>query len=215
MKKKITAVIILLVIASTVVIAAGRGAGSRDNMAGVLESIEISTLSVEEENGILLMREEEKLARDVYMTLYERWGLRTFTNIASAESTHMDSMAILLQRYNLTDPVQSDVVGVFTNPELQGLYNDLTAQGLESLSAALEIGATIEDLDIYDLERLLAKTDNEDITIVYENLLKGSRNHMRAFNMQLTRNGVEYSAQYISDADLRTILGSDMERGRI
>ncbi len=161
------------------------------------------------------MREEEKLARDVYLTLYDKWGLRTFTNIAGAESTHMDAMGILLERYNLEDPIKSDTIGVFTNPEMQNLYDTLVAQGSESFNAALNVGATIEDLDIYDLERLIADTDNDDLKIVYQNLLKGSRNHMRAFDMQLSRNGVDYQAQYMSDDSLSLILNTDMERGAV
>ncbi len=127
----------------------------------------------------------------------------------------MDAMEVLMERYNLDDPIKTDTIGVFTNPELQSLYTALVAQGSESLSAALSVGATIEDLDIYDLERLIADTDNDDLKIVYQNLLKGSRNHMRSFYMQLSRNGVDYEAQYISDEGLSLILNTDMERGAV
>ncbi|MCK5198050.1 MAG: DUF2202 domain-containing protein, partial [Spirochaetales bacterium] len=206
---------ILIVMISTGLMAAGRGSNFGSDMESVLESVEISPLSEAEAEGILLMREEEKLARDVYLTLYEKWGLRTFTNIAAAESTHMDAMGILMDRYNLDDPIKTDAIGVFTNPELQDLYTALVAQGSESLSAALTVGATIEDLDIYDLERLITDTDNNDLKIVYQNLLKGSRNHMRAFDMQLSRNGVDYQAQYMTSEGLSKILNTDMERGTV
>lgn len=215
MKKKLLAIAILLVVISTGLMAGTRGSNFGGQMESVLESVEVTSVSEAEAEGILLMREEEKLARDVYLTLYEKWGLRTFTNIAGAESTHMDAMAILMERYNLDDPVKTDAIGVFTNPELQSLYTALVAQGSESLSAALTVGATIEDLDIYDLERLIADTDNDDLKIVYQNLLKGSRNHMRAFDMQLSRSGVDYQARYMSAEDLSKILNSDMERGAV
>lgn len=213
MKKKLVTIAILIVMISTGLMAGNWGSNFGGEMESVLESVEISALSNVEAEGILLMREEEKLARDVYLTLYDKWGLRTFTNIASAESTHMDAMGILLERYNLDDPIKSDTIGVFTNPEMQNLYDTLVAQGSESLTAALNVGATIEDLDIYDLERLIADTDNDDLKIVYQNLLKGSRNHMRAFDMQLSRNGVDYQAQYMSGEGLTLILNTDMERG--
>ena len=215
MNNKLATIAILIVMISTGLMAGTRGSNFGNDIASVIETIELAPLSVAETNGILLMREEEKLARDVYLTLYDKWGLRTFTNIAGAESTHLDSMGILLERYDLDDPIKSDVIGVFTNPEMQNLYNTLVAQGSESYNAALHVGATIEDLDIYDLERLIADTDNDDIKIVYQNLLKGSRNHMRAFDMQLSRNGVDYEAQYMSDASLAIILNSDMERGAV
>ena len=215
MNKKLVTIAILTVMISTGLMATGRGSDFGSDMQSVLESVAVTYISEAEAEGILLMREEEKLARDVYLALYEKWGLRTFTNIAGAESTHMDAMGILLERYNLDDPIKTDAIGVFTNPELQGLYTALVAQGSESLSAALTVGATIEDLDIYDLERLIADTDNDDVKIVYQNLLKGSRNHMRSFYMQLSRNGVDYQAQYMSSEGLSKILNTDMERGAV
>ena len=215
MNKKLVTMAILIVMISTTLMAGNWGSSFGGEMENILQSVEISSLSEAEAEGILLMREEEKLARDVYLTLYDKWGLRTFTNIAGAESTHMDAMGILLERYNLDDPIKSDTIGVFTNPEIQNLYDVLVAQGSESFNAALNVGATIEDLDIYDLERLIADTDNDDLKIVYQNLLKGSRNHMRAFDMQLSRNGVDYQAQYMSDENLAIILNTDMERGAV
>ena len=215
MNKKIVTIAILTVMISTTLMAGNWGSNFGSEMENILESVEKGSLSSVEAEGILLMREEEKLARDVYLTLYDKWGLRTFTNIAGAESTHMDAMGILLERYNLDDPIKSDAIGVFTNPEMQNLYDTLVAQGSESFNAALNVGATIEDLDIYDLERLIADTDNDDLKIVYQNLLKGSRNHMRAFDMQLSRNGVDYQAQYMSDESLSLILNTDMERGSV
>ena len=215
MNKKIIAMTILIVMISTALMAGNWGSDFGGQMESVLESVEISSLSGAEAEGILLMREEEKLARDVYLTLYEKWGLRTFSNIAGAESTHMDAMAVLMERYDLDDPIKTDAIGVFTNPEMQSLYTALVVQGSESFESALTVGATIEDLDIYDLERLIADTDNDDLKIVYQNLLKGSRNHMRAFDMQLSRNGVDYQAQYISAEGLARILNTDMERGAV
>ena len=215
MNKKLVTIAILIVMISTGLMAGNWGSNFGGEMESILESVEKSSLSSAEAEGVLLMREEEKLARDVYLTLYDKWGIRTFTNIAGAESTHMDAMGILLERYNLDDPIKSDAIGVFTNPEMQKLYDTLVAQGSESFNAALTVGATIEDLDIYDLERLIADTDNDDIKIVYQNLLKGSRNHMRAFDMQLSRNGVDYQAQYMSNESLSLILNTDMERGSV
>ncbi len=215
MNKKLATIAILIVMISTALMAGNWGSNFGGEMESILESVEPGSLSNAEAEGILLMREEEKLARDVYLTLYDKWGLRTFTNIAGAESTHMDAMGVLLERYNLEDPIKSDTIGVFTNPEMQNLYDTLVAQGSESFNAALNVGATIEDLDIYDLERLIADTDNDDLKIVYQNLLKGSRNHMRAFDMQLSRNGVDYQAQFMSDEGLALILNTDMERGAV
>lgn len=140
-----------------------------------------TTLTDDEAAGLLFMREEEKVARDVYLTLYDEWGLRVFSNIASSEQQHMDAILTLINLYGLTDPVGSNDVGVFTNPDLQALYDDLLAQGLESPAAAIEVGILIEQTDIADLQARLATTDNSNIERVYGNLLRGSQNHLAAF----------------------------------
>ena len=173
----------------------------------------ISPLSDAEIEGILYMREEEKLARDVYLTLYEVWGLPVFENIARSEATHMEVVGTLIDRYGLADPAAAEV-GVFTNPTLQGLYDQLVADGRTSLADALRVGAAIEEIDILDLQERLAQTDQADIELVYENLMKGSRNHLRAFASTLTRQtGETYQPQYLDPASYESIVNSARETG--
>ena len=170
-------------------------------------------ISEEEKEGLIEMREEEKLARDVYLTLYNKWKLQIFKNIAESEQTHTDSVKYLLDRYGIEDPVKSDEIGKFSNPKFEQLYKDLVEKGSKSEVDALMVGATIEDLDIADLEHWINKTDNEDIKFVYENLMKGSRNHLRAFVRMLNNYGANYSPQYISKEEYGQIINSSMERG--
>ncbi len=174
-------------------------------------------LSEQETEDLIHMREEEKLARDVYITLYQKWGMRIFNNISKSEQRHMDAIKTLLDKYGLPDPVEetNDQVGVFVNPELQELYNELVAKGEQSLIDALEVGATIEDMDIKDLEDCIAEAQHEDIIYVYENLMKGSRNHLRAFTRVLSRFGEEYQPQYISEDEYEYIISTPMERGPV
>lgn len=170
-------------------------------------------ISSEEEAGLVYMREEEKLARDVYMTLYETWGTQVFSNIAQSEQTHTEAIRSLLEKYGIDDPVTDDSVGVFTNDDLATLYDELVEQGSESLEAALRVGALIEDLDINDLTEEMEVADNEDILLVYDNLQRGSRNHLRAFTKQLERLGDTYEPQYISQTEYESIVGSNQETG--
>lgn len=170
-------------------------------------------LSEDEIKAILEMREEEKLARDVYLTLYEKWGLPIFQNIARSEQTHTDAVKALIDKYGLDDPVKDDSVGVFTDLKFTNLYNQLVAEGSKSIEDALKVGATIEDLDIRDLEDWLSKTDNEDVRLVFCNLMKGSRNHLRAFISQLSRYGGSYAPQYISESEYEAILSGSIEMG--
>lgn len=166
-----------------------------------------------EKESLLFMREEEKLARDVYTMLYDKWSIQIFSNIGESEQRHMDAILQLLTQYNVPDPVGSNDVGVFTNTKLQKLYNELIAQGLTSLTNALKVGATIEDLDIFDLKTALAQIENQDIRTVYGNLKRASGNHLRAFNSNLVSRGEEYIPQYISQTEFDSIINSPMEKG--
>jgi hypothetical protein len=183
-------------------------------LSGARTPIVIADVSPEEAAALSFMREEEKLAHDVYITLYEQWDLAVFQNIAESEQTHTDSVKTLLDRYNLPDPAANTAVGEFTDPALQALYDQLVADGSESLEAALKVGAAIEEIDILDLEERAAITDNADILQVYENLTKGSRNHLRSFTSTLeTVTGEVYVPQYLPQAEYDAIVNSEIERG--
>ena len=181
----------------------------------LIKDIPESQLNEEEIAGLVLMREEEKLARDVYNVLGEKWETEIFTNIAKSEQTHTDAIKVLLDRYNIEDPVKDDSIGIFTSPELDELYKNLVEQGESSLLDALIVGATVEDLDIKDLNELSAKTNNADIIITYNNLNKGSRNHLRAFMRQINNNDGSYSPQYISQSEFDDIISSAQEKGPV
>lgn len=171
-------------------------------------------LSADELTSLSIMREEEKLAYDVYVTLYNKWGVSVFKNISESEQTHTDAVKTLLEKYNLSDPAENHVLGVFQDSTLQALYNQLIAQGNTSQLEAFIVGATIEDLDIHDLILWQANTDNQDINYVFNNLKIGSRNHMRSFYTQIINSGGNYSAQFISQGELDAIISSDKESGQ-
>lgn len=180
----------------------------------LIAGIKKSELSDKEIAGLIQMREEEKLAHDAYVTLGGVWGTKAFSNIAASEQTHTDAIKALLTRYGIVDPVANNTVGVFTSKDIQDLYNTLTTKGKASLAGALVVGATVEDLDIRDLETLKKETTKEDILITYNNLQKGSRNHMRAFVKNIQVNGGSYTPQYISQGEYNSIINSSQERGR-
>ncbi len=184
------------------------------NFGTVCAQLPKQPLDTSEKEALVYMREEEKLARDVYLALYTKWNLMVFNNIARSEQRHTNAVALLLKKYNLEDPVKSDSLGAFTNPELSKLYRDLVTKGQKSLKDALIVGATIEDLDIYDLDKRLAISDNEDVKCVFQNLRRGSENHMRAFIRQLQANGGTYKPQFISKQEFDKILNARGNHGR-
>lgn len=180
-----------------------------------LSNLPLGTLSDDETAGLLLMRQEEKLARDVYLALYNLHGTPIFNNISDSEQTHTDAVLALLDRYGLTDPVATAGLGEFADETLQTLYDDLVYQGTPTLVDGLIVGVTIEELDIYDIARLSEQLDdNDDIALVYSQLQRGSRNHLRAFYKQLVANGGSYIPQYITQDEFDDIINSDMETGK-
>lgn len=176
--------------------------------------IEKGTLSDAEISGLIFMREEEKMARDVYTALSDTWQLPIFGNIASAEQRHVDAVEMVFTTYEaeIDDPGFDDTVGVFADAKLAKLYLQLVEQGNSSLVEALKVGATIEDLDLKDLEDLLAETENDHVKLVYDNLAKGSRNHIRSFMRVLTSRGGTYSPDHIDQTAFDAILDSGRER---
>ena len=174
-----------------------------------------TSLSQQEKEAILFMREEEKLARDVYDSLFRKWGGNPFDNIRKSEQVHMDRMKELVIRYKLEDPVEAnqDMPGKFLNNLLQQYYNELVASGSQSLTEALRAGAKVEELDIRDLEERMEQTDKQDIISTFTYLKRASENHLRAFARRLKRMGVDYEPLILGKDQYDKILATDNMRG--
>ena len=173
----------------------------------------VDALSASDEAALLFMREEERLAHDVYTFLADLWGLPVFTNIAEAEQTHTDSVRVLLERYGLDDPVPSRPAGEYADPTLQAAYDELIELGTRSFEDALRVGAIVEELDIADLRARPA--DAPDVAQVFDALERGSRNHLRAFVGQLEQRGADYAPTHLTQAEVDEILAGDIERGPV
>ena len=193
---------------------AGNTTINLQNLQTTLDTIAPGELNEQEIDGLMYMREEEKLAHDVYTVLYAQWSQRVFDNISNSEQTHTEAVLALIDRYELSDPAAGNEIGVFSDATLQGLNDTLVASGASSLVDALMVGAAIEEIDMIDINRYIDQVeDNDDIVLVYENLLKGSRNHLRAFVSNLEKQGVTYVPQYMDADDYQQIIDSPMERG--
>jgi hypothetical protein len=161
------------------------------------------TLTPAQVDQLVRMREEEKLAHDVYVTLAQSSGLQIFNNIANAESQHMRAVEQLASRYSSVAAANLPV-GSFSDPQFQALYNSLVAT----------VGAKIEEMDIKDLQTLLSQNPPQDVSKVLEHLQRASRQHLRAFTMELKRLGGTYMAEFLSPEEYNSILISDNERGQ-
>lgn len=164
-------------------------------------------LTVIEVEHLTFVREEEKLARDVYQSMYDKWGANIFNNIVSSEQRHMDTMLKMLEKYGLDDPAADENgeindYGVFTNQDIQGLYDSLVAQGEGSYVEALKVGVFIEEFDIDDITMAINDTDfnHVDLVTAYENLMEGSKRHLAAFCDDLEKKGLTCEAAVIDSS---------------
>lgn len=172
--------------------------------------MEVLSLTPDEEAMIIYMREEEKLAHDIYTELAGIYTIMAFDNISAAETRHVNRVIYLLNHFGIEDPA-SDEPGEFVNEELGALYAELLETGKASLIQGLFVGATIEDRDIHDLDSLIQNTSDPIIIEIFECLSCGSRNHLRAFTSLLDRRGESYTPQYISVELFDTILEESHE----
>jgi hypothetical protein len=178
-----------------------------------IQNLPVESLSQGEKDTLFYMREEEKLARDVYLTMADKYSVQVFSNIAQSEQKHMDTLKTILDKYNLPDSVTTNEIGKFNDPQLAQLYLDLVAKGSQNQVEALKVGATIEDLDISDLNKAVLENDNQDIKMAYQNLLNGSYNHLRSFVKNINSAGGQYSPQFISQTEYQTILSGTNGNG--
>lgn len=168
-------------------------------------------LSVADQEALQFMFEEEKLARDVYLTLGELWtDAQQLQMIPNSEQTHMDAIADLMTIYEI--PFEELDRGEFNNADLKALYDDLVAQGSASKLAAFTVGATVEDLDIVDLQEYMDATEEAALIAVYDNLQCGSRNHLRAFMTGITGQGGTYTPQFLTQEEFDAILAGEHEQ---
>jgi hypothetical protein len=168
-----------------------------------------------EADALIYMREEEKLARDVYDSLYAKWDVNPFGNIRQSEQVHMNRMATLISKHTLKDPVAvtNDQHGMFVNATMQQYYHELVTSGSLSLTDALKVGAKIEELDIADLEERMKQSKSTDVLEAFEFLNMGSYNHLRAFVRRLKMQGINYEPVILSKKHFDAIIAGENKMG--
>ncbi len=181
-----------------------------DNDDDVLPTLTNQTLTTSDSDALLFMLEEEKLARDTYSYLNNLWSLSQFANIKNSEQSHMDAIESLLISYRIEYNILPE--GNFANEDLQEYYDRFVLDGAISQANALQIGATIEDLDIVDLQNEMDATTNTDIKAVFESLQCGSRNHLRSFVSSIENSGDTYIPQFLSQNEYDTIISGNHQQ---
>ena len=152
------------------------------SQAPVTTSSASASLAPEQAAALAYLREEEKLARDVYLVLAGTSGDRRFTMIGRSEQQHYDMVGELLAAYNVPDPALGRKPGSFTDPALQVAYDDFIRRGAASREAALAVGREIERMDLADLAERRSDLPQADIRAVLDRLATGSERHLAAFS---------------------------------
>ena len=197
----------------------GGGGGGSNNIPAI--SSGMYELSQDNKNDLAYMGNEERLAYDVYMNLYDYHGssINQFYNIASkSETKHISIVRDLVNKYNLTkddltnlttEPVASKSTpqsslpsGKYDIQAIQDLYDALIAKGQKSTQDALEVGCMVEVTDINDLNEKIAHAQAsgaQDLVEAFNILRDGSYNHYWAFDRGLKNIGVEAGCCNLGD----------------
>ena len=163
-------------------------------------------LTSSEAAHLRFIREEEKLARDIYYVLAEMWDLKIFVKIAESEQRHTDAVRLVIEKYVISDPAKATPPGIFANEEVQKLYNVLNERGKASSLEALKIGALTEEKDISDINVAVADTNKPDLLELYSYLKEGSSTHLRGFMAKIKKAGGDYAPQFLSIEDFEKAL---------
>lgn len=200
--------VLVAIIVGVVLVGGLSRARGRDEAGTVAASKVMSA----HQQDLLYLREEEKLARDVYLSLYKLWGTPIFANISQSEERHMNQMAALLRRNGLSDPIVDKSVGAFANKKLEALYKTLVARGSTSEVEALRVGADIEERDIHDIVGMKNRTTDASALITFARLECGSRNHLRAFLRLLRARGADFTPGHLARRQVKAIVDGPVER---
>ncbi|WP_299872718.1 DUF2202 domain-containing protein [uncultured Cocleimonas sp.] len=194
--------------------------------------IDDNQLDANEQTHLMFMREEEKLARDVYLKLGEMYpDSPIFGNIDDSEQQHTTAVKEMIEKYGLEDPNTNDNVGAYTGAEYGWYFTEkfdqLVTRGSISELEALYVGAFIEELDMMDINqcpKVIVEadngindvtecgkiyTDNEDITQLYNSLLDGSDSHLAGYvkNIEKRTGEGSYVAQVLPQSQVDAYLG--------
>lgn len=174
------------------------------------DNIQNVDLTEADTDALLFMLEEEKLARDTYKFLNDLWNINQLSNIGNSEQSHMDAIINLLDANMIEYSILPD--GEFFDSELQALFDQFAIEGSLSTENALQIGATIEDLDIVDLQEYIEATSNSALKDVFSSLQCGSRNHLRSFISSIENTGNSYTPQFLTQEEYNLIISSNHEQ---
>jgi len=183
------------------------------NLAGETPPFDSTAdLTADEIEFVYAVREDEKVARDLYTLFFEKYSLKVFSTIAKSESNHMRAVEILLDYYEIDFPIPG-AYGVFEDSARQTIYDSLVIKGSTALEG-FRVMAQMEEECVISYRNVLADITNSNIKIVIENLGKASENHFKAAIRQVTALGGTYSPKYMTQEEYNAIIAKGFEQGK-
>ena len=181
------------------------------------ESFDTIPMTAEQQSLIAYSWNEEKMAKDLYNSLYDALmvqgtEIKALVNVATnSETQHQEAMRALAEKHDLDLINLSDTqvtygydgaalaavpVAEFPLSAIQDMYNGLwdhaTANGLTAQSA-LEAACIVEVEDVNDLNHSIEEATAlgaYELVAAFESLRSGSYSHYWAFNNALVSQGV-------------------------
>jgi hypothetical protein len=159
---------------------AATGAGAATDTS----HLQKTTASGADPRGVLVyMREEVKLARDVYAVLSDAWRVDVFQGTAGSKQALMEDISDVLAQYGIDDPPAA--AGIFRHAELQELYAYLVDQGMRSVNDALDVTILVEQTVIADVDALINDTEQTALRAVLTRLKESSLSRLLTLTRHL------------------------------
>lgn len=182
-------------------------------LAGVTPAFDSTAdLTTDEIEFIYAVREDEKIARDLYFSFFRNFGLKTFENIGKAEDNHIKATEKLFDYYEIDYPALS-ANGKFEDASRQKLFDSLLLKGTPELEA-FKVMALLEESNIVEYGEVLKSIVNPNIKLVIENLAKASANHFKAAIRQITALGGTYAPALMTQEQYRALIAIGFEKGK-
>lgn len=183
---------------------------TRANVAPVLGVT--APLSADEIEFLFAIREDEKVARDLYTSFSALYPASVqIAKIKTAEDSHIACIEAVLDYYEISYPAMT-ATGVFEDAERQALYNDLVDKSA-TLLETFGTMAVIEEETVLAYKSVQSEITNENISLVVANMIKASSNHLKAAVRQITALGGSYTPSYLSAEEFDAIINSSFQNG--
>lgn len=166
MKKKYKWLAIGLLIASTLgVTSISQAMGKKEVSIGSAKAATDKNFTLEE--MLTYAIQDEYMAQAEYGAIMDKYGVqKPFSNIIKAEGKHIDMLLPLLKAYDVTVP-KNDATDRVKVPE--------------NLEKSYTAGVEAEKKNIAMYESFLKQDLPDDVKLVMERLLEGSKKHLAAF----------------------------------